>query len=136
MQHRNHIWQIEAKGNPFCVPHGYFDLLPQRMGEKIGPTCTQGRTHLHTTLSFKKRLRAQLSLAASLILMIGLGYGMVRLITPNHADTDLSYTENISLLSSYTLLQDNEWDNALDSEEIISYLTDHGVSPNAIAYLD
>lgn len=122
--------------NPYRVPHGYFEMLPQRIGEKIGQTSTNERRANVHSLSFRKSIRPQLAFAASLILMIGLGYGVVRLITPAHNDSDLSYTEHISLFNSYSLLQDDEWEDALDSEDIISFLTDYGISPNTIAFLD
>lgn len=135
MQRTNIIEQKELRENPYRVPHGYFDLLPQLIGKKIAPPSKQESAPVHS-LSFGKSLRSQLALAASFILMMGMGYGVVRLITPNDFDTDLSYTENISLFNSYSLLQGEEWEDELDSEEIISYLTDHGISPNALAFLD
>ena len=120
------IKQAHLKENPFRVPHGYFDLLSQQTGERISQISP--RNHFP--------FRNQLALAASFILMVGLGYGVVKWITPKFDDTDISYTEQYSPFKTYVLLQDEELDEPLDSEQIITFLTEHGISPNTIAFLD
>lgn len=129
------IEQKHLKENPFSVPDGYFSLLPQRLHKQISKISAEEYPVVQFS-SFKTRLKSQLSLAASLVIMIGMGYAIVHFISPNRSDRDLSYTEYISLFNSYSLLQNDEWENAFDSEDIISYLTDHGISPDAIAYLE
>ena len=135
MNSTNIIAQKYVKENPYRVPHGYFESMPQRIGEKIDQISSPKRSNVYMR-SFQTSLRSQLALAASLILMMGLGYGVLRIIIPGFTDSDLSYTENISLFNSYSLLQNDEWEEDLDSEDIISFLTDQGISPNAIAFLD
>ena len=128
--------RMHLKNNPFSVPDGYFDQLPQQIGQKITQFSTQDAHHMHSHVYYKKIWGSQLALAASFILMIGLGYGVVRLISPHQIDTEPYDTDPISLFQTYTLLQNDEWEEPLDSEQIITFLTEHGISPNAIAYLD
>ena len=125
MQTTNNILHTHFKENPFRVPHGYFDSLPQQIGQKMGKTSPQRRI-----------LRPQLALAASFALMIGLGYTLVRLITPNRADTEFSYTESVSPFTTYTLLQSDEWNDSLDPESIITFLTEQNISLYAISSID
>ena len=136
MQTTRDIKYTHLKSNPFSVPDGYFDLLPQYVGQKIAHRSTQQTRRVSMDFSVFKRFGAQLALAASFVLMIGLGYGIVRLVTPKSVDTDPFDSEPLSVFKTYSLLQDDEWDEPIDSEEIITYLTEHGISPNAIAYLD
>ena len=136
MQTTRDIKHTHLKNNPFSVPDGYFDLLPQYIGQKIAHISTQQTRRIGVDFSVFKRFNAQLALAASFILMIGLGYGLVRLITPKSVDTDPFDSEPLSVFNTYSLLQDDEWEDSIDSEQIITYLTEHGISPNAIAYLD
>ena len=136
MQSVNNIDHTHLKNNPFRVPHGYFDLLPQQVGEKIAQMSAQETYEVASTISFRKSIRPQLSLAASFVLMIGLGYGLVRLLTPYRGDTELFDTDHISLFKTYTLLQNDEWEEELDSESIITFLTEHRISPYSLAALD
>ena len=127
MQTINNITHPHFKSNPFRVPNGYFDSLPVEVGQKID---------FQKRFSFRRILGPQLALAASFALMITLGYGIIRLITPNESDSESIYIENISMFNSYTLLHDDEWDDNLDAEQIITFLTEHGVSPHLIASLE
>ena len=127
MQTINNISEIHLKSNPFRVPNGYFDSLPQQVGQKIDA---------RPNLSFRKIFGPQLALAASFALMIALGYGLLRLTTPDMVDTESAYDEHISLFNAYTLLQNDEWEEDLDSEQIIAFLTEQGVSPYLLASLE
>jgi hypothetical protein len=136
MQNTNATEHTHLKHNPFRVPHGYFDLLPQRTGQKIVQMSTQEAHDMSLGFSFRKQIIPQLALAASFVLMIGLGFGIVRLATPNLSDTDIFDPDHLSVFKTYTLLQNDEWEETLDSEQIIIFLTEHGISPYAIAALD
>ena len=136
MQTGNNIEQTHLKNNPFRVPQGYFDLLPQQVGQKIAQMSVQEVFDDRSGFSIRKIVRPQLALAASFALMIGLGYGIVRLVTPDFVEVESSNTEHISLFRTYTLLQNDEWEEAFDSEQIIAFLTEQGISPYAIASLD
>jgi len=128
MQTTKMIERADLKSNPFSVPHGYFDLLPQQIDQKI----VKG-TH---RIPFTRAVRLQLAYAASIVLFIGLGYGLLQLITSERSDVDFPYSENISLFKAYTLLQNDDAEEPYDSEQIITFLTEHGISPNAIAVLE
>ena len=128
MQTTKIIERTDLKSNPFSVPHGYFDLLPQQIDQKI----VKG-TH---RIPFTRTVRFQLAYAASIILFLGLGYGLLHLITSDRSDVDFPYSENISLFKAYTLLQNDDAEEPYDSEQIITFLTEHGISPNAIALLE
>ena len=132
----NIIEHTHLKENPFRVPYGYFDSLSQQTSQQISQFSSEELSGLHSTPSFKKMFVSQLFLAASFVLMLGIGFGLVKMILPNSDDTDLPYTEHISVFSTYTLLQNDDLSEPLDSEEIITFLTEQGISPNAIAFLD
>ena len=136
MRTANFIEHTDLKNNPFRVPHGYFDLLPQQIGQKIAQTSTRNALDVPLGLSFRRILSPQLAWAASFILMIGLGYGIARLTVSDPVDSELFSIDHISLFKTYTLLQCDELDDSLDSEDIIAFLTEHRISPNAIAFLD
>ena len=127
MQTTHNTCHTHLKNNPFDVPVGYFNLLSQQVGLQIDQKSTPKRRTVY---------KAQLTLAASFVLMIGIGYGIVRLITPNIGDTEPFDTDHLSLFKTYTLLQNDEWEETLDAELIISFLTDHGISPYTIAALE
>ncbi|MDR2586505.1 MAG: hypothetical protein LBC84_09895 [Prevotellaceae bacterium] len=136
MQHIHKIEHTHLRSNPYGVPQGYFDLLPQQIGQIITQVSASGGQEVGSGSSLRMRLRAQLALAASFVLLIGLGYGIVWLVTPEKVDRDPFNSSSISLFNTYTLLQDDEWEDPIDLEQIITFLTDRGISPNAIAYLD
>jgi len=136
MQSVNNIKHTYLKNNPFRVPNDYFDLLPQQIGEKITQISAHETLAVVQTRSFRKSINAQLALAASFVLMIGIGYGLIRLITPNRTDAELFDPDHISLFNTYTLLQNDEWEKELDSESIITFLTEHRISPYSIAALE
>lgn len=125
-----------VKKNPFTVPSGYFDDLPRRINQQID-LMEENRKPRFMGLSLKK-LSPQLALAASFILMIGLGYGIVRLITPKKTETDpLAIEVYFSRFDAYTLLNSaDDLDDTIDSEQIIAFLTERGISPYAIASLE
>ena len=125
----NIIKSNHLKQNPFLVPSGYFDSLPIQVGQKIGAK---------PVWSVAKTLKPFLSLAASFLVLFGLGYGILTLTTSKRDDVDPLFTESaISQFDSYLLLNNlEEFDEGLDSDEIITYLTEHGVSHFLIAALD
>ena len=125
MQTNKIIEHSDLKEIPFSVPHGYFESLPLQINQKIA------RSPAH-----RRSITFPLAYAASIVLFIGLGYGLIRLVTPDRSDADFPYSENISLFKAYTLLQHDELEEPYDSEQIITFLTDHGISPNAVAVLD
>jgi hypothetical protein len=136
MQTANNIIHAHIKKNPFCVPDGYFESLPQQIGHKMSAVSARNVLGTHSVSSFRKVIRPQLALAASFALMITLGYGLVRLITPHRVENESSYVEHISLFQTYALLQSVEREESLDSESIITFLTDQGISLYAIASID
>ena len=117
------------KQNPFLVPNGYFDALPELVAQRIAPK---------TIWSLRRTLKPLLSLAASFIVLFGLGYGIVGLTASKGADTDLLGAPSyISHFDAYVLLNSpQDHVELIDSEEIISFLTEHGVSRFSIAALD
>jgi len=129
MQTTKIIERAELRNNPFGVPDGYFKLLPQQVKQGV----PQGKLRLPFEMT---GVRYQLAYAASIILFLGLGYGLIQLVTPDRSDADFPYSENISLFKAYTLLHQDDAEEPYDSEQIISFLTEHGISPNAIALLD
>jgi len=132
----NIIEHTHFKENPFRVPQGYFDSLSQQMSQRISLLSSDEISDLHSAPSFRKMFVSQLSLAASFVLMLGIGFGLVKMILPKSTDADFPFTDHISVFNTYTLLQNNDLDKPLDSEEIITFLTEKGISPNAIAFLD
>jgi len=140
MQTNTNIERAELKGNPFGVPDGYFELLPQQVKQGV----SKGTRQVKMEISQGKRrlpfemtaVRYQLAYAASIVLFIGLGYGLIQLVMPDRSDADFPYSENISLFKAYTLLHHDDAEESYDSEQIITFLTEHGISPNAIAVLD
>ena len=125
----NNIESNHLEQNPFLVPPGYFDALPVLVATKIGSKAIW---------PYKTILKPLLSLAASFVVLFGLGYGILSLTTSKRADTDLFTTETlISRFNTYLLLNNmNEIEEGFDSEEIITFLTDHGVLHFSIAALD
>ena len=125
----NNIEFSHLKQNPFLTPPGYFDALPDMVAQKIGQK---------TIWSVTTTLRPLLRLAASIIVLLGLGYGTFSLITSKTADMDsLTAGAHISRFDTYMLLNSmDEFDKTYDSEQIITYLTEHGVSRFTIAALD
>jgi len=117
------------KQNPFLAPSGYFDALPDLVASKIGQ-----RTAWSVTATFRPLSR----LAASVLVLFGLGYGAFSLITSKTTDMDsLAAGAFISRFDTYMLLNStDESDRIHDSEQIITYLTEHGVSRFSIAALD
>jgi len=136
MQTTYNIAHTHLKKNPFSVPDGYFDLLPQQIGQKIARISTEQTHGAYSGSPVFKRLSAQLALAASFVLMIGLGYGLIRLITPKSVDSDPFDAAPISVFKTYTLLQNDEWEDPIDSEQIITFLTERGISPLAVVSFD
>ena len=126
MQNTHMAEHTDLKNNPFRVPHGYFESLPQLIEQK----------RVRASTPSIRVISSRLAYAASFVLLIGLGYGLMRLIVPGLSDNDLPDTENLSLFKTYTLLQHDEQEDSFDSEQIITFLTEHGISPNAVAVLD
>jgi len=125
----NNIESNHLKQNPFLTPPDYFDALPGLVAQKIGSK---------PVWSLSGTLKPLLSLAASFIVLFGLGYGIISLTTPHTAKGDPLSTETvISRFNVYMLLNNmEESDEVLDSEEIITYLHEHGVSHFSLAALD
>jgi len=136
----NPLEDPHLKKSPYTAPQGYFEALPGLMRQQVeseGYAMPQ-RQSFRPRLSMKA-LRNQLALAASLVLLFGLAYGGLYLATPIQViESDpLALEEGFTPFRSYTLWEDlqNEEEDS-DPEEIITFLTENGISPLAIAYLD
>lgn len=70
------------KGNPYTVPEGYFNILPQKISERVAQANSE-----HTSISSGKGRfgYSYLAYAAGFALVIGLGYVGVRM-SFNHTD--------------------------------------------------
>lgn len=64
------------KGNPYTVPEGYFNTLPQKISERIAQANSE-----HTSISSRngRFSYSYLAYAASFALVVGLGYVGVRM---------------------------------------------------------
>ena len=124
----HNIESNHLKQNPFLVPSGYFEALPGLVAQKIGPKSSP---------SFKINFRPILSIAASFILLFGLGYGIISQIVPKADKDPLALESFFPRFNTYLLLNNmDDFDSVLDSEDIITFLTEHGVSHFSIAALD
>ena len=129
METINNIKSSHLKKNPFLVPSGYFEALPGEVSQRIED---------RVPWSYKM-IRSQLALAASFLLIIGLGYGLINLITPKSAETDpFAAGAYMSRLDTYILFYSDEDDarETVDAEQIITFLAEHGISPYSITSLD
>jgi len=136
----NPLENPQLKESPFSVPQGYFDALPGIMRQQVECENYAAAQRQYFRPHFSRKvLRSQFALAASLVLLFGLAYGAMYLASPRQAIESefLASEEGFTPFRSYTLWEDlqNE-EEASDPEEIITFLTDSGISPLAIASLD
>jgi len=136
----NPLEDPQLKKSPYTAPQGYFEALPGLMRQQVESqeSAMPQRYYFRPRFSMKV-FRSQLALAASLVLLIGLAYGGLYLATPRQiveAET-LAIEEGFTPFRSYTLWEDFQSDEQQpDPEEIITFLTENGISPLAVASLD
>ena len=130
----------ELRQNPFGVPEGYFASLQEKIAERVADTTPQ---IAFPALDKRHSWHSQLAFAASFILLVGMGYGMLKLIAPatvnnsQLADDDI-YTLIQSVVPSISeatlmdaVLDDNSFvaeTELIGSEDIIDYLSDANLS--------
>ena len=136
----NPLENPQLKNLPYTVPQGYFEALPGLMRQQVEDNAQPAMQRSSLKFSFSRSvLRNQLALAASLVLLFGLAYGGLYLASPRQI-TDSEFfasEEGFTPFRSYTLWEDlQDDDDAYDPEEVITFLTDSGISPLAIASLD
>lgn len=68
------LQRAEMKQIPFTTPDGYFDTVEERLRERTFQTQPDGKWG-----SFRRALRAGLTLAASFLLVAGMGWGIMKL---------------------------------------------------------
>ncbi len=85
---------------PFSVPEGYFQSVEQRLQEKCFNTPVQKRGLLITSL------KAGLTLAASFLIVAGLGWGVMRL-TNNVQQANLAENSQIQLSEEGQIVMDS-----------------------------
>lgn len=95
----------DIKKNPFKVPEGYFSSLESRIHEKIAEQETIS-SESDNSKRFFINLKSAVSMAASLLVLIGLGYGIMTAISfftktdETHGDR-IVYIEEGFLRSSF-----------------------------------
>jgi|GEM_PF-6980682 hypothetical protein len=136
----NPLEDPQLKKSPYTVPQGYFEALPGLMRQQVeNEECAMPQRLYFRPRFSMKVFRTQFALAASLILLFGLAYGGLYLATPGKIieSETLAIEEGFTPFGSYTLweeLQSEEEDS--DPEDIITFLTENGISPLAVASLD
>lgn len=83
---------------PFSTPEGYFENMEERLREKILPNQPKGWWP-----SWAKTLKASLALAASFIIVAGLGWGVMKLTGQNQT----TFASNTTELSEESFLLDS-----------------------------
>ena len=68
----------DLKKNPFRVPEGYFDSLEDRIREKIAE---EESISSEKPKKFYFHIKSAVSMAASLLLLFGLGYGIMTVVS-------------------------------------------------------
>ena len=148
------------KENPFGVPAGYFSTMQQEVMEKISATAHQQEEEAAaaTPATFMTYFKPALSLASVFGIVIGMGYGAMKLTdiignrnataeTPAQiADNTQSQEMQDAYMASVLDITIEDLFSATDAIEVISpeidnetieqYLIDTGVSASSIALLE
>lgn len=126
MKEKFNIDQPHLKENPYSVPAGYFDSLPNAVSEKISSQA--GKPGIWSVV------KPQLGLATAFAAIFLMGYVAVNLFSPGvtgNADKSISadseYFEQNFIETSFIDFYDSskdtlEKDSAVDPEEIVEYL--------------
>ncbi len=140
------IWKNEGENSPFKVPENYFEELPLKIREQI-----ENKKKIAENPSVWKVFKPQLSLAASFLFLVLLGYFSIKLITDSNAPTGINQStvaevleEQPDMIDNYALLEamdeevleafdETEEINSAYSEEIIDYLIDADIDITSIA---
>ena len=131
----------DLRKNVFNVPEGYFDILQDRLVERISEAEPQPQ------LSWFQALRPQLAFAAAFVALVAAGYGgMVLLnnLSPANdpaipASLDDFYASALYHLDEQAVLHvidEEKIDHSINTEDIIDYLASTHVSLADIASLD
>lgn len=143
------------KENPYFVPKDYFISVEKEITDKISNIVKEERlvneeaSRIPTSV---KLLKSMLGLAASFILIFGLGYGVMRITTSNYLNEEKSLSQNdtISLTDEYellnTTLKNHQLEDALQiiseepiqisNEDIEDYLINSDISELSLASLE
>ena len=121
----------ETRKPEFRVPDGYFDKLKARL-EEIPAKEVQ--------VTMWQKIRPYLALAASFLIMLGVGTGILKMTTGlNVSDDDqfyyeLGYADLIPVTYADPSLYESEEADEISSEDIEDYLIATGVSIEKINY--
>ena len=151
------LGRSSLKENPFGVPQGYFENMQQEVMDKIAATSVADEDIAQAEpVTFFTYLKPAISLAAVFAIIIGLGYGTMKLTgsynndipesvlseTPTETATGLTEDEMISILdvSIEDLIathSDEEFEEIqINNEEIEEYLIENRISSIQIAMLE
>jgi hypothetical protein len=87
----------EYKPTPFTVPAHYFETLPEHVAERITTPVT------HPIFARWQSLRTQVAMAASFVLLIGLGFGLVTFLRPEPAKSSVTMQDIIAEIQASDL---------------------------------
>jgi hypothetical protein len=141
---KNFILTDDFKKNVFKVPEGYFDILQDRLVERISDAEPQEQ------LSWSQALRPQLAFAATFVALVVAGYGGMVLLnnlgqsndvaTPASLDDFYASTiggmYNLDEQAMLRVIDEKETDHSINTEDIIDYLASTHVSLADIASLE
>ncbi len=138
MEKKKFILTDAYKQNAFEVPKGYFDVLEEKVTERIA-VVSQPQP------SWRKALRPQLAFAAGFVALVIAGYGGLHLLNQLKSPAIKGVSEDIYAYADMldidenaviNLMTEKKHDPSIETDAIINYLADANISLTDIASLE